>query len=371
MNSLRNKFSGIVLAMPIILAGMSSGTAGTIGEVERAKETIAEHSKHADFVAPGPAFDAKACMQDKKIFVVPLSSSNPFNAEISNSMMESAEAVGFKLTNWENQLKLDQWVQGMQQAIAGGYDLIDLQGGLPPAALGPQIKEARDKGIKVTTTHLFDVTQEIPDNLDLSARTNYSLAGQIMADWAIAKTNGKVNAVIIGSDEIPPTAPFVKSIKDRLDSCENCKHKYINAPISEWGTKIQPSVQAALIADPGINYILPIFDSMSQFVAPALKITNRAGSVKIVSYNGTPFVLDMIRNGDVEMVVGESLGWVGMAGTDANMRLLCGLDKVTELNTPLYIFDSSNVEAAGVPASYNAGYGDVHEKAFLELWGLK
>ena len=39
----------------------------------------------------------------------------------------------------------------------------------------------------------------------------------------------------------------------------------------------------------------------------------------------------MMRDGDiVEMDVGESLGWVGMAGIDADMRLLCGLRPVTE-----------------------------------------
>ena len=56
----------------------------------------------------------------------------------------------------------------------------------------------------------------------------------------------------------------------------------------------------------------------------------------------------MMRDGDiVEMDVGESLGWVGMAGIDADMRLLCGKGTVTKLNTPAYIFDKSNVATAG------------------------
>lgn len=356
-------------ALPLSFGVTAPASADAV--LDQAKTHLAEYSRLPTFSAPGPAFDAKACMKDKKVFVIPLSSSNPFNVEISRSMQETADAVGFEMTNWANQLKLDQWVQGMQQAIANNYDLIDLQGGLPPAALGPQIQEARAKGIKVTTTHLFDVTQPVPENLDGSARMSYSTAGKLMADWAMVKTGGKVNAVIIGSDEIPPTSAFVKSIKDRLDECKNCKYKYVNAPVTEWGSKIQSSVQSALIADPGINYILPIYDSMSQFVIPALKITNRQDNVKIASYNGTPFVLDLLREGEVEMNVGESLGWVGMAGMDANMRLLCGLNKVTKLNTPLYIFDEGNVKTAGVPASYESGYGDVHKDGFMKLWGLK
>ncbi len=75
--------------------------------------------------------------------------------------------------------------------------------------------------------------------------------------------------------------------------------------------------------------MLPVYDSMSQFIVPAIQAAS--SKAKIVSYNGTPFVLDMMRDGDiVEMNVGESLGWVGMAGIDADMRVLCGKGKVTE-----------------------------------------
>lgn len=60
-----------------------------------------------------------------------------------------------------------------------------------------------------------------------------------------------------------------------------------------------------------------------------------------------------------------------MAGTDANMRLLCGLDPVTKLNTPAYIFSDANIETAGNPATFNDGYGDVHTAGFAALWGLE
>ena len=116
---------------------------------------------------------------------------------------------------------------------------------------------------------------------------------------------------------------------------------------------------------------LSIYDSMSQFVVPALRLTNRIGSVKIASYNGTPFVLDMVRNGDVDMDVGESLGWVGYAGLDVDMRAICGLAPVENLNTPLYIFDASNVKTAGVPATFDDGYGSSHIAGFKKLWGLE
>ncbi len=372
MASVNGSLMAAALGGLVMMGGMLAAVAPAHADMAAAKALIEQHRSMPAFTPSGPAFDAKQCMADKKMFVIPLSSANPFNVAISKAMAEAATKVGFKLQVWDNQAKLDQWVQGVNTAVSQGYNLVDLEGGIPPAALGPQIQEARAKGVKVSTTHLYDVTQPIPDTIDGSARTDYTTAGHILAAWAITHTDAKVNAVIIGSDEVVPTKPFVKAIESYLDeNCPNCKHQYINVPFPEWGTKIQPGVQSAVLADATVNYILPIYDNMAQFIVPALRITNKQDTVKIATYNGSTGILDMVREGNVEMDIGESLGWVGMAGVDADMRLICDKGKVTELNTPLLIFDKSNVATAGVPASYANGYGNVEVDGFAKLWGLK
>ncbi|MEM5472093.1 sugar ABC transporter substrate-binding protein [Hoeflea sp. AS60] len=341
-------------------------------DMAAAEALIAKHSQLPTFEAPGPAFDAKACMKDKKMFVIPLTNANPFNAAISQGFVDAAAMVGFELRDWETQMDPAGWIQGINTATAEGFDLIDMQGGLPPEFLVPQITEARAAGVKVTATHNWDATtQAVPDFMDGAANTDYVTVGKIIAAWAMVKTGGKVNAIVLGPDEITPTAPLRDAIIGYLkDNCPDCKTQYINVPVNDWATKTQPAVQNALLADPTINYVLPVYDSMSQFIVPAIQIAG--SSAKIVSYNGTPFVLDMMRDGDiVEMNVGESLGWVGMAGTDADMRLLCGLDPVTKLNTPAFIFSDENVATAGNPATFNDGYGDVHKAGFAKLWGVE
>jgi hypothetical protein len=44
----------------------------------------------------------------------------------------------------------------------------------------------------------------------------------------------------------------------------------VNISLPQWATKIQSTVQSAVIDDPTINYILPIYDGMNQFVVPQL-----------------------------------------------------------------------------------------------------
>ena len=341
-------------------------------DMEAAKALIEKHSKLPEFTAPGPAFDAKACMADKKMFVIPLTNANPFNVAIGQGMAKAAADVGFELREWQTQLDPSQWAQGVSTAIAEGYDLIDFMGGLPVELMAPQIAEAKAAGVMIGATHLWDATtQATPDYMDAAGNTDYVTMGQIIAAWAIVQTGGKVNALVLGPDEITPTAPLRDAITGYLDAnCPDCTWRYINVPVNEWATQGQSAVQNALLQDPSINYVLPVYDSMSSFIVPAIQI---AGSdAKIASYNGTPFVLDMMREGDiVEMNVGESLGWVGYAGVDVNMRALCGLEPVTVLNTPGYIFTDANVATAGNPATFDDGYGDVHIQGFRKLWGLE
>ena len=357
------------LAITLMIAVLASPA---LADLDKAQALIDQYSKLPEFAAPGPAFDAQACMADKKVFVLPLTNANPFCTAISNGFNIAADTLGVELRDWETQMDPAGWIQGISTAVAEGYDLIDLSCGLPPELVQPQVLEAQAAGVKVTATHNWDATtQGAPDWMDGAANTDYVTMGRIMAAWAMVQTGGKVNAVVLGPDEITPTAPLRDAILGYFEeNCPDCKTTYINTPVTEWATKIQPSVQSALLADPDVNYVMPVYDSMSQFVVPAIQI---AGSdAKIVSYNGTPFVLDMMRDGDiVEMIVGESLGWVGFAGLDANMRVLCGEGQVDTLNTPAYIFTDENVESAGIPATYNDGYGDSHIAGFKKLWGLE
>jgi ribose transport system substrate-binding protein len=340
--------------------------------MDAAKQMVQTHRALPVFSAPGPAFDAKSCAAGKRILTMPVSSANPFTKNIALAIIEAAKEVGVEVVEWENQAQPTQWVQGMNFAINEKFDLIDLLGGIDPGVIVPQIQAAKNAGIKVKTSHFYDLTQTPHPSLDGTVPLSFYKVGQIIANWTIVDSGGKANVVIIGSDEILPTGPFVKGIRDTLKAnCPDCKEvAYINAPVPEWATKIQPSVQSALLANPDVNYLIPIYDSMSGFVVPGVRIAGKSNSVKLATFNGTPFVIDMIQQGQVHMDVGESLGWIGRAILDSHMRTLCGLAEPKELNVPFYIFDKDNAKDAGTPAELDRGYGDVHVAGFRKLWGL-
>ncbi len=133
--------------------------------VANSKALIEKYSKLPSFVAPGPAFDAKACMKDKKIFAIPLTDDNPFEVAILGGMQNAAKIVGFDFHAGRPSSRLTNG-PGDQQGCRGALQS-DRSRRRPAAGnIAPQIGEARGKGVKVVTTHDYDFTQTPPTFLD-------------------------------------------------------------------------------------------------------------------------------------------------------------------------------------------------------------
>ncbi|MGE4369628.1 MAG: sugar ABC transporter substrate-binding protein [Burkholderiaceae bacterium] len=362
-----------MLKKALAMAGMMllAGQAAAQSPADIAKERLQPYRELPKFVAPGPAFDAKACMAGKKVMSIPNSSANPFVKNINNAMKGVAEKVGFEFMEWQNQGQLTQWVQGVNYAVDNKFDLIDMIGGTDPKVLGPQIKRAQDAGIIAVASHYSGFEQAVPNNVE-TVPIDYRKAGQLIADWAIMDTQGKANALVIISSEVFSTGSMVEGIKAEFaEVCPDCKYKIQNVPVNDWSTKIQPTVQAELLRDSTINYVLPIYDSMSQFIVPAITLTGKQDSVKIATFNGTPFVIGLIQQGKVEMDIGENLDWIAHAVLDAEMRMLCGLDKIKDPKIPFFIFDKNNANTAGTPPQLSTGYGDAYVEGYNKLWKLQ
>ena len=112
------------------------------------KANLNKYKAVPTFVAPGPAFDAKAKAGGKTIFVIPASSQIPFVSTIANNITRIGKLANVKTTVWQNQGQPSQWVQGMNAAIAQKASAIVLLAGNDPASLQPQIKAAKAKGIR-------------------------------------------------------------------------------------------------------------------------------------------------------------------------------------------------------------------------------
>lgn len=361
----------VATALSLALPGLAAADATSDG-VAYAKVQIDKHRAKPVFAPPGAPFDARQCANGKKMLSIPNSSANPFLKGIIKREIEVGKQLGLTVQEWQNQGQPSQWAQGVEFAVRNKFDIVNLISGVDPKTLEPQIRAAKAAGVKTMTSHFYDPSQPQNPLVAASLPVGFNAIGKLLADWAILRSNGNAQIVVIKSSEVPPTEPLMRGLRDELAAhCPKCKIvNEINVGVTEWATKIQPSLQSALLANPNVNWVIPIYDSMSQFVVPAIQITGRKGKVKVATFNGTPFVLDYVRNGDVDMNIGESLDWIAHATIDGYLRSLCGLPVPKDIGVPFYIFDSSNVKDAGVPAQFDQGYGSDYVAGFRKLWGL-
>ncbi len=361
---------GGALALALLLLGRAAPVGAQ--DIAYFQDQLKPFEQRPSFTPPGPAFDAKKCMAGKSIFSIPVSSANPFTANIEKAMAGAAAKVGFKFTVWENQGQSAQWVQGMNAAINQHASLIDLLAGTDPRVLVPQVLAAKAQSIPVVASHYNGLQQSemVKRYATADVPIDYFKAGALLVDWAAVQTNGRLNALTLISTGPLSTDSMMAGIVAEMKHCPRCKQKIINVPVVDWATRITPDVQSALLADPTVNYIIVIYDSMAQFVVPAVELTKSQDRVKIDAFNGTPFVLGLIQQGKVQMDIGENLDWIGHAIIDDEMRLLCGQPMVNP-GIPFYIFTEANAKDAGTPPQLSKGYGDAYISGYAKLWDLQ
>jgi ribose transport system substrate-binding protein len=343
-----------------IALGVVAACAGARADsLDYFREQLKPYQSKPAFVPPGPPFDARHCMAGKTIFSIPDNMSIPFVSVIEAAKARVAAQIGFKYVTWSNQGQTTQWIQGMNAAVTEKPSVLELMAGTDPRVLVPQIAAARAAGIPVVVSHDSGLEQAaiIHKYADYDVPIDYFRAGALLLDWAALQTGGKLNGLVL--------------IAAEMKHCEGCVIRTENIPGTDWATRITPTVQSALLGNPKLNYIVAIYDSMLQFVVPAVTLTNSADRAKTDGFNGTPFVLGLVQQGKVQMDLGENLDWVGHALIDADMRIACHLAPVKDAKIPLYVFDKSNAADAGTPPKDSAGYGDAYISGYAKLWEME
>jgi ribose transport system substrate-binding protein len=354
-------------------AGPSAGGGSVAGAVT---ENVNTYKGLPTFTPPGEPIDPSS-LRGKSMFLIPLVP-NPFNQNIQETMQGIAEKVGMTFTIYPNQGTPSEWVQGMNAALTAKPDIIVLSTAPDPRTLQPQLEQAKAAGIPVLVTHFYDDSTPAPPACEGCAAgvtalvtAPFNVAGKAAADWIIADSGGNANVLLIGGADVLPSPGTLDTIsKEFADQCAACKVTVKNIPVSDWNTKAQGEVQSALTADPSINYVYPLYDAMVAGAVPAVQTLGKTGQVKVVSYNGSPYALKYIQDGDiVAMNVGEDTVGIGYASMDQAFRILLGKPTVDQ-RTPIRIWDKTNVNEAGVPPVVGQGYGSALSDGFLQLWGL-
>lgn len=352
----------------------STQSSGGSGVAKAQAATVAAENAPTGFRAPGPAFDAKK-LAGKSIWVVqPLSI--PLSGYIEQGLHQAAALVGVSIHPCDGAAEVTPTVRCMEEAIAAHANLIYVQNVGAPS-LTTQIAAARAAGIPVVTAESQDpgpVASYNPPGVVATTDQCHACAGKLMADATIALSAGKAHAVVIWSSDVSDIGtPQLNAIKSEFNKrCPACTVQVVDVPLPQWSTELGTETRSIIASHPDVNYLLPLYDGMAIYMAPAVAASGASARVHIVSYNATPAVMQDLANKNVMAadVGSNALEW-GWYWADQAFRVLAGVAPSLNEAPPIRVFTATNIGSINVHASQTTWYGNAnYEAAFKSLWGL-
>ncbi|MFI1462262.1 sugar ABC transporter substrate-binding protein [Nocardia carnea] len=376
----RRKFAAACATAAVtagVLTGCQSGTGDAVATPEGIqKAQAAQRVVASAAVVPkpddlGPPISVES-LRGETIYSIPIDSKAEFYQAGEQAMKGIAAEAGVNYVTFPSDGTQISYQQGISQAINAGAGAILLNGPLP-STLGPQIDAANKAGVPIVPLHISDKDSPTDPSVPYESFAPFNEAARLMALGAVAAQQGApVHALVIESSETGPSKGMVDTIRKTLaeEAPTGSEATVINVAVPQWAQQIQGQVQSAVLRNPDINAVLPIFDSMSLYAAPGIRQAAYNREVPIYTFNGTPSILAMVENGSVAMNVAENPDWVAYVNLDVAFRAMLGVPPVPAESGPVRVIDSSNVAETGDPPTSGNGFGDEYAGAFLRLWGL-
>jgi ribose transport system substrate-binding protein len=379
--------AGITLSVVIAACGSSgssashsvssSGGAATSASVQEAKSLLAQQTAPVTWTAPGPAINVGAGLKGKTLFYIANGLSFPFSQGVVGGVRQAASILGMNVVVTDGAGVSATAGRLVDQAIGRGAAVIIIQGFIPSQLSAP-IQRAKAAKIPIVLTAGQDPGAVPADQkaLGISAIATfcYSCVGKAIADYVIAKSGDKSNVVVFNVPDIGSSPAELGAFKTEYARlCPGCKSTIKDAPLAQWVSGLPSLTSSTIQADPTVNYLFPLYDGMAALMKPAVRATNAAGRVKIVSYNADKPDLQAIHAGDIEAAdVGGNLAWDGFAVVDQAARVLTGAQPVANENVPNRTFDNTVVSQINLSKDEATWYGTVDFVSnYKHLWGVR
>jgi ribose transport system substrate-binding protein len=192
------------------------------------------------------------------------------------------------------------------------------------------------------------------------------LAGQLMADWVVAREATKADVVFFGTPELSFSAPmqtaFAAEMKRRCPSCETT---YQPISVTTFATTAPSQIVSYLQAHPAVN--TAVFASMEAATGLAAALKDAGRHITTLGFAPSPSNLQDIKAGGLTAGLGLDLPVQEWDQVNVTARLLAHQSTpASNLNVDLEFLTASNVTPTDEQRGWT-GYPDVG-RLFAHLW---
>ena len=376
---------GVLLVGVLALAGCASGSPAadpsspplpSVTDPAEVAAAVDAARQPLTWQLSAPAISVGAAQRGKSVAVI-TKDINPFIQAVTDGIGTAAGKAGMATPRSNPAASASDVSRQLSQAVAQRAAAI-ITVGFTTAEIAAPLGQASAAGIPVV--QLF-VTDPGPPPAEAAGAgvfgyvsPCYTCIGAAMASVVIHDSGGHASVVFVNAPDVGIAALEARGFTAELGkTCPGCTVKVADAPIAQWGTQI-PAIAAAAAADRGVNYVVPVFDTATPLVLPALAAAGADQRIKLVSSNGDQAPLRDMRAGAAPRWVGN-IGvngeWIGWASMDQVFRALTGQPALPDEKIGFRTFTPANVGGLGLDGNPSSWYGDTDFAGqYLKLWGL-
>lgn len=196
---------------------------------------------------------------------------------------------------------------------------------------------------------------------------------RLAADWIIADSNGKGNALYAADNSNDGVIEAAATKDEFTKQCPGCK--FTSVTFGDLTVQnLATAISSAMVRDPNINYVDGGYDAPAGIFALQGAKTVTGRHFTYITSTGQPPGLQRVASGSQAADPGLDTDTAMWNTADALFRILTGVNPVTGYPPALRIFTKSNVPSnTKDPAAYASGqwYTNGAFKAmYQKLWGL-
>lgn len=373
-----------VLAGAVTLSGALSGCSDTSGMPSSSGPAVTGVASVAAAVSAAerpvtwqlssaPVITVGTAERGKRVAVI-TKDINGFIQSIKDGISAAASKTGMTTLQSNPAGSAADVTRQISQAITQHASAI-ITVGFTTADIAAPLQEAHSAGIPVVQLFVTDPGAP-PTSAGVFAYVSpcYTCIGANMADIVIHDSGGGADAVFVNAPDVGIATLEAHGFTTEMGQhCPRCITRVSDAPIAQWGTQI-PSIATAAAADPRVNYVVPVFDTASPLIVPALVAANATSRVKLVSSNGDQAQLQDMKNASTPRWVGNigvNGAWIGWASMDEVLRALTNHPALADEKIGFRAFTPANIGSLDLRQNPSTWYGGTDFAAqYLKLWGL-